>query len=137
MLNSKYIKVGWTRPKDSQGTRVERLPPKVFRVLKDHTHVLDIERRIDPYSSGADAFVWTDKGIHLFYLTPNDPPPDLVRQADPLHAKLNASLYWDVFFVSKTHHDRPRSCVPITSVGGEFAEEYNRMVSEYVLKVGE
>jgi len=109
------------------------LPKYVFRMRNAIVKVLDIEHRVDPYIAQADAFVWTDKGIHLFYLGNNYPSQELVRLADPLHMKLNGEEFSPVFFLSKTDHSKPRSCVGITTNGIDLANEYNQMVTRCVL----
>ncbi len=112
------------------------LPPVTLCLLKSCGVVLDLEEPVNPFETGCDAFVMTDRGIHLFYVLPNRPGPYWSDMADPVHREMHADEpSTPLFFQSKDDHSKVRTCAPVTEAGAALALEYNT-VAQYLVDQG-
>ncbi len=79
-----------------------------------------------PSPIGADAVVYTDRGVHLYYIKPNAPSAAVLALCDATHRRL-ASIEgaFPTFFVSKTT-GKPRCAHSLRAEGEALVAEYNR-----------
>lgn len=123
--------------KDHAQYPVPNKPEKVFLFSKDKGVIIDSDMYVNPYTNGCDAYVLTDKGIHLIYIkgSPNflNYRTADIMYSDPKYKKLNESEpHYPIFFISKVNK-RKRVCVPTESKHGElFAAEYNFLVDQHL-----
>lgn len=80
-------------------------------------------------TSTCDAYVVTDVGVHLFWLTPNAPTEAEAALADKQHVDLNRELGYPMFFEAK-FTGKLRSCVAVTVAGMSIAHAYNVLAIE-------
>ena len=116
---------------------VPNKPEKVFLFSKDKGVIIDSDMYVNPYTNGCDAYVLTDKGIHLIYIKGstnyhNYKVADSMY-SDPKYKKLNeAEPNYPIFFLSKLTRMK-RVCVPTESKYGKiFAAEYNFLVDTFL-----
>lgn len=116
---------------------VPNKPKNIFLFSKDKGVVVDCDVYVNPYTAHCDAFVLTDKGIHLIYIKGstnyhNYKVADSMY-SDPKYKKLNeAEPHYPIFFLSKLTRMK-RVCVPTESKYGKiFAAEYNFLVDTFL-----
>jgi len=116
---------------------VPNKPEKVFLFSKDKGVIVDSDTYVNPYTNGCDAYVLTDKGIHLIYIKGstnyhNYKVADSMY-SDPKYKKLNEfDPNYPIFFLSKLTKMK-RVCVPTESKYGKiFAAEYNFLVDQHL-----
>ena len=111
--------------KNSKYPGAERLDQPKFVLELDLrvASVVDVDRWVDPMATTCDAYVLTDKGVHLFWLHPNRPTSAERDMGDKLHRDLNPEMA-PLFFQSK-HDGKLRTCAAKTSDGLRIANEYN------------
>lgn len=117
--------------------QIPNKPEKVFLFSKDKGVIVDSDTYVNPYTNGCDAYVLTDKGIHLIYIKGstnyhNYKVADSMY-SDPKYKKLNeAEPHYPIFFLSKLTRMK-RVCVPTESKYGKiFAAEYNFLVDTFL-----
>jgi hypothetical protein len=123
--------------KDHAQYPVPNKPEKVFLFSKDKGVIVDSDTYVNPYTAQCDAYVLTDKGIHLIYIkgSQNYHVSSFYNQfySDPNYKLLNEKeSEYPMFFISKVNK-RKRVCVPTESKHGElFAAEYNFLVDQHL-----
>lgn len=114
------------------GTVTPNKPGEVLWLDGKQAEVLDID---DPPSwlmvglstqqIACDAYVFTDRGVHLYYVKPNAPTEDIKSLCDPTHRRLaDIEGAFPTFFVSKIT-GKPRRAILLTPAGESLAAEYN------------
>lgn len=115
---------------------VPNKPEKVFLFSKDKGVIVDSDTYVNPYTNGCDAYVLTDKGIHLIYIKGSS----TYHNASYYHQFYSDSKYillnkdendYPMFFVSKVTKNK-RVCTPISKHGELFAAEYNFLVDTFL-----
>ena len=104
------------------------IPSLLFHFDREIGVMIDADKPVNPHKTTCDAYVLTQKGVHLFWLYPNKPTKEEAELGDPLHDNLNEEKY-PIFFADKDTK-RQRSCVPLTQRGWGLALEYNRKANE-------
>lgn len=109
-------------------------PPEVLWLDGTRAEVLDVDDppawlmqqlTVRPCPIKADAVVFTDRGVHLYYIKPNAPTDVVLSLCDATHRRLAAiEGAFPTFFVSKTT-GKPRAAVALTTAGAALAAEYN------------
>lgn len=100
-------------------------PKRVLMLNRSEGVAVDVDRWIDPLITSADAYVLTEKGVHLLWALPNKPSPIEMALGDELHNKLNADgRDYPLFFESKTT-GFVRTCSALTEAGLALARDYN------------
>jgi hypothetical protein len=120
----------------------------ILRLRRELATMIDVDRPIDPLSTSCDAFAYTDKGVHLFWVAPKTPESatEALGLPDPLHVKLTNGQDYPLICQSKhrvifSYTEKngttwpvslPRQCSAVTQEGFELAAEYNRYASAFV-----
>lgn len=118
---------------------------QIVRLRRNLATMIDVDRYIDPLKTSCDAFAYTDKGVHLFWVAPNGPTTEERESLpDALHVKLTGDDDYPLVCQSKKqtviiqHTDStwavssPRQCSAVTQAGFALAAEYNKHASAYV-----
>ena len=99
-------------------------PKRVLMLDRNKGVAVDVDRWIDPLITSADAYVLTEKGVHLLWALPNKPSPIEMALGDELHNKLADGRDYPLFFESKTT-GFVRTCSALTEAGLALARDYN------------
>ncbi len=115
---------------------VPNKPKNIFLFSKDKGVVVDCDVYVNPYTAHCDAYVLTDKGIHLIYIkgSPTYHEGTFYDQlcSDPKYKLLNKDeSEYPMFFVSKVTKNK-RVCTPISKHGELFAAEYNFLAHTFL-----
>lgn len=115
---------------------VPNKPKNIFLFSKDKGVVVDCDVYVNPYTAHCDAYVLTDKGIHLIYIKGSSTYHNASYYhqfySDPKYTLLNKDeSEYPMFFVSKVTKNR-RVCTPISKHGEIFAAEYNFLVHTFL-----
>jgi len=120
---------------------------RILRLRRELATMIDVDRSIDPLQTSCDAFAYTDKGVHLFWVAPKTPETtEAFGLPDPLHVKLTNGQDYPLICQSKhrvicsyTEENGatwsvspPRQCSAVTQEGFDLAAEYNRHASAFV-----
>lgn len=118
---------------------------RIVRLRRDLATMLDVDRYIDPLKTSCDAFAYTDKGVHLFWVSPNTPTNEERESLpDALHVELTGQDDYPLICQSKAQTiirntdtgrlavSSPRQCSAVTHAGFALAAEYNKHASAYV-----
>ena len=129
-----YLRIANTR--DCSKYPLTNRPEKVFLFNKNKGVVIDSDTYINPYTTKCDAYVLTDKGIHLIYIKGSANFHNYKEQepllSDPLYKKLNEGYSaYPMFFLSKITNMK-RVCIPVSRHGNLFSAEYNFLVDQYL-----
>jgi hypothetical protein len=126
---------------------------QIVRLRRNLATMIDVDHYVDPLKTSCDAFAYTDKGVHLFWVVPNGPTiEERENLPDALHVKLTgeddyplvcqskkqtviirpASRSDECAPVPKHRVSSPRQCSAVTQAGFALAAEYNKHASAYV-----
>ena len=114
---NKPTEVLWLDGKRAEVVDLDDPPAWVMQQLVEH-----------PSPIGADVVVYTDRGVHLYYVKPNAPSPAVLAVCDTTHRRLaTIEGAFPTFFVSKVT-GQPRRAIALTEVGQGLADEYNKQM---------
>lgn len=110
-------------------------PSHLFTMKKDKGVFIDCDTYVNPELYKADAYVLTDKGIHLFYFSCNEPTGHArYYLCDPAYVSMNKDKdNYPFFFLSKNNLQLRRQCISLTHEGTFFAQEYNYMATRFCM----
>ena len=122
--------VPWTRaPRYGVDPVCPVSPATVLSIDDEILRVVDVDCADPPPGmGGADAFVRTDRGFHLFWIKPSAPDPGFFETwGDQHYAACCAERGTELYYRSKRTGEKRRCCA-LTAEGVEVADAYNAVV---------
>lgn len=105
-------------------------PKRTLQLDRQVATVVDVDGWVNPWQTTCDAYVLTDKGLHLFWLHPNTPSGPETTLNDKAFVDLNvAEPSYPLFFEAK-HTQALRSCVAKNEAGLTIANAYNQLATK-------